>query len=265
MKTKLLKINILVVMIVSFLSSCSSSHNVVYFQDMESGSMQSVIAKRPITVQSGDQLSIMVYGDNAELASTFNLTMASGNNNMGNTGNYAIRAYTIDNSGNIKMPVLGIINVVGLTREQISRKIEEELTTRNLLRNPVVNVAFYNMYVSVLGEVGGAKKVEIEKDELTLPEVLSQCGDLTINGKRENVKVIRDVEGKKMAYTVDLRSAESMYRSPAYYLQPNDLVYIEPNSQKTSQSISNGSAMRTPSFWISLITFATSMVFLFKK
>lgn len=263
MKSKLFAINICFALIITALSSCSSSHNVVYFQDFEPGSRQNVISQKPITVQPGDQLSIMVYGDNAELASAFNLTMASGNNMGG--GGQSTRAYTIDSNGNIKMPVLGSINVAGQTREQISKSIENELTTRNLLRNPVVNVAFYNMYVSVLGEVGGSKKVEIEKDLLTLPEVLSQCGDLTINGKRENVKVIRDVNGKKMAYTVDLRSAESVYQSPAYYLQPNDLVYIEPNSQKTSQSISNGSAMRTPSFWISLITFATSMVFLFKK
>lgn len=264
MKSKLFAINICVVLIIAALSSCSSSQKVVYFQDFESGSTQNVISQKPITVQPGDQLSIMVYGDNAELASAFNLTMASGNN-MGNSGSNSTRAYTIDSNGNIKMPVLGSIYVAGQTREQIAKSIENELTTRNLLRNPVVNVAFYNMYVSVLGEVGGTKKVDIEKDILTLPEVLSQCGDLTINGKRENVKIIRDVDGKKVAYTVDLRSAESMYQSPAYYLQPNDLVYIEPNSQKTSQSISNGSAMRTPAFWISLITFATSMVFLFKK
>ena len=257
-------IYVLAVVIINIMTSCSSSKRIVYFQDMQPGSTQNVIARKPITVQPGDQLSIMVYGDNAELASAFNLTMASGSNNMGGGGSNT-RAYTIDSNGNIKMPVLGSINVAGQTREQISKSIENELTTRNLLRNPVVNVAFYNMYVSVLGEVGGTKKVDIEKDLLTLPEVLAQCGDLTINGKRENVKVIRDVDGKKMAYAIDLRSAESMYQSPAYYLQPNDLVYIEPNSQKTSQSISNGSAMRTPSFWISLITFATSMVFLFKK
>lgn len=265
MKARHLAVKIFAVIMTVVITSCSSSHSVVYFQDFPSGSTQDVIAKKVITVQPGDQLSIMVYGDNAELASSFNLTMASGSNNYGNSGNNATRAYTIDSNGDIKMPVLGTINVGGQTREQIAKNIEKELTTRNLLRNPVVNVAFYNMYVSVLGEVGGSKKVDIEKDLLTLPEVLAQCGDLTINGKRDNVKVIRDVNGKKTAYAIDLRSAQSMYQSPGYYLQPNDLVYIEPNSQKTSQSISNGSAMRTPSFWISLITFATSMVFLFKK
>ena len=135
--------------------------------------MQDVTAKKVITVQPGDQLSIMVYGDNAELASAFNLTVASSSNNFGNSGNQATRVYTIDSNGNIKMPVLGSIKVAGQTREQISKNIETELTTRNLLRNPVVNVAFYNMYVSVLGEVGGAKRVDIEKDELTLPELLS--------------------------------------------------------------------------------------------
>lgn len=266
MKIKSFTIKILVLTAIVVITSCSSQKNVVYFQDLQAGSTQDVTAKKVIAVQPGDQLSIMVYGDNAELASAFNLVAASGSGNYGNSErNQATRVYTIDSNGNIKMPVLGSIKVAGQTREQISKNIENELTTRNLLRNPVVNVAFYNMYVSVLGEVGGAKRVDIEKDELTLPEVLSQCGDLTINGKRENVKVIRDVKGKKAVYTVDLRSAQSVYQSPAYYLQPNDLVYIEPNSQKTSQSISNGSAMRTPSFWISLVTFATSMILLFKK
>lgn len=266
MKNKFFTINILVLIVFVVITSCSTQENVVYFQDLQAGSMQDVTAKKVITVQPGDQLSIMVYGDNAELASAFNLIMASGSNNYGNTEkSQATRVYTIDSNGNIKMPVLGSIKVAGQTREQISKNIETELTTRNLLRNPVVNVAFYNMYVSVLGEVGGAKRVDIEKDEFTLPELLSQCGDLTINGKRENVKVIRDVEGKKAVYIVDLRSAKSVYQSPAYYLQPNDLVYIEPNSQRTSQSISNGSAMRTPAFWMSLVTFVTSMVLLFKK
>lgn len=264
MKAKRLTFNILFVIIIAVITSCSSSRKVVYFQDMPSGSIQDVITKKTITVQSGDQLSIMVYADNAELASAFNLNVATGSNNMGNNGNNATRVYTIDSKGYIKMPVLGSVKIAGLTREQISNKIESELTMRNLLRNPVVNVAFYNMYVSVLGEVGGAKKIEIEKDLLTLPELLSQCGDLTINGKRETVKIIRDKDGQKTAYTVNLRSGESVYQSPAYYLQPNDLVYIEPNSHKTSQSVSNGSAMRTPAFWMSLVSFATSMAYLFK-
>ena len=266
MKAKHFTINSLVLIAIAVITSCSSPQNVVYFQDLPAGSSQEVTAKKVITVQPGDQLSIMVYGDNAELASAFNLTTVSGSNYFGNSEkSQATRVYTIDSNGNIKMPVLGAIKVAGQTREQIAKNIENELTTRNLLRNPVVNVAFYNMYVSVLGEVGGAKRVEIEKDELTLPELLSQCGDLTINGKRDNVKVIRDVKGQKAVYTVDLRSAKSVYQSPAYYLQPNDLVYIEPNSQKASQSISNGSAMRTPAFWMSLVTFITSMVLLFKK
>lgn len=265
MKIKFFTIRILVLTAIVVITSCSSQKNVVYFQDLQAGSTLDVTAKKVIAVQPGDQLSIMVYGDNAELASAFNLAVASGSGNIGNSEkSQATRVYTIDSNGNIKMPVLGSIKVAGQTREQISKNIENELTTRNLLRNPVVNVAFYNMYVSVLGEVGGAKRVDIEKDELTLPELLSQCGDLTINGRRANVKVIRDVEDKKVVYTVDLRSAQSVYQSPAYYLQPNDLVYIEPNSQKTSQSMSNGSAMRTPSFWISLVTFVTSMVLLFK-
>lgn len=248
--------------------SCKTAKDIVYFQDMPAGATQDLTVKKEITVKPGDQLSIMVYGDNAELAGTFNLNISSNmsyGSYSGSTNNVGTRAYTVDAEGNINMPVLGTINVANQTRTQIAKTIENALTTRNLLRNPVVNVAFYNMYVSVLGEVGGAKRVDIDKDELTLIDLLSQCGDLTINGKRENVKVIRDVDGKKVAYTVNMCSAKSIYESPVYYLQPNDLVYVEPNDQKISQSYTNGSAMRTPSFWISIVTFLTSMgVLIFK-
>lgn len=240
------------------MAGCNSSKKVVYFQDLPPQYMQAVTTPQKITVKPGDQLTINVFSDNPELAQAFNLTMSQQSGGSGSAGGAGQRAYTVNSKGQIKMPGLGAIHVAGLTREQIADTIESELTTRNLLRQPVVNVAFHNLYIEVLGEMAHVQRIPIEKDVLTLPEVLSQCGDLTINGVRDSLMVYREVDGKRLALGVDLRSAESVYQSPAYYLQPGDLVYAKPNSQKASQSVSNGSAVRTPAFWISIVTFVTS-------
>lgn len=240
------------------LCGCNASKKVVYFQDLPTQHALPEVQPQPITVKAGDQLQITVFSDNPELAQSFNLTMTSQGSQGGQGGSNSTRAYTVNSKGDIKMPGLGTIHVAGLTREQIADTIENELTSRNLLRQPVVNVAFHNLYVEVLGEMTRVQRVAIEKDVLTLPELLSQCGDLTINGVRDSLMVYRQVEGNRLALAVDLRSAESMFQSPAYYLQPGDLVYVKPNGQKVSQSVSNGSAVRTPAFWISIVTFVTS-------
>lgn len=241
----------------AMMAGCNASKKVVYFQDLPTQQMQVEAQPQKITVRPGDQLAITVFSDNPELAQAFNLTMTS-QQSAGQGSSNGQRAYTVNSKGQIKMPGLGVIRVAGMTREQIADTIESELTTRNLLRQPVVNVAFHNLYIEVLGEMAHVQRIPIEKDVLTLPEVLSQCGDLTINGVRDSLMVYREVDGKRLALGVDLRSAESVYQSPAYYLQPGDLVYVKPNGQKASQAVSNGAAVRTPSFWISIVTFVTS-------
>ena len=167
--------------------------------------------------------------------------------------------------GNIDFPVLGHIHVAGMTREEIALCIKEELISKNLVKDPVVTVEFMNLTVSVLGEVANPGRFNIDKDRLTLLDALSMAGDLTVYGKRENVLVQREENGKKTLYRVNLNSGYDLYASPVYYLQQNDIVYVEPNSVRARQSTVNGNNVRSTSFWLSLASLLTTITVLIVK
>lgn len=143
--------------------------------------------------------------------------------------------------------------------------IKEELISKNLVKDPVVTVEFMNLTVSVLGEVANPGRFNIDKDRLTLLDALSMAGDLTVYGKRENVLVQREENGKKTLYRVNLNSGYDLYASPVYYLQQNDIVYVEPNSVRARQSTVNGNNVRSTSFWLSLASLLTTITVLIVK
>ena len=171
----------------------------------------------------------------------------------------AVSGYTIDEAGEIDFPVVGKIHVAGLTRPELAVRIKEELINRNLVKDPVVTVEFMNLTIAVMGEVNRPGRYAIEKDKLTLLDALSMAGDLTIFGNRENVKVLRVVDGKQVSYKVDLCNAQSVFSSPVYYIQQDDLIYIEPNEMRARQSTVNGNNVRSTSFWISVASLAASV------
>ena len=173
--------------------------------------------------------------------------------------------YTVDSKGNIDFPVLGEIHIAGMTREEVAAYIKKELQSHDLIKDPVVTVEYMNLSVAVMGEVNNPGRFSIDKDNLTILDALSQAGDLTIYGKREKVLVLRQEEEKQRVYGVNLCSAEHLYTSPAYYLQQNDVVYVEPNATKARQSTVNGNNVRSTSFWISLASLLTSIAVLIAK
>ena len=116
-----------------------------------------------------------------------------------------------------------------------------------------------------MGEVKTPGRYQIQRDRITILEALGMAGDLTIQGKRENVKVLREECDGQRVYTIDLTSAESVYKSPVYYLQPNDVVYVEPNEMKARQSTINGNSVRNVSFWMSLASLLTTIAVLIFK
>ena len=142
---------------------------------------------------------------------------------------------------------------------------KREVDLRNLVKDPVVTVEFMNLTVSVLGEVANPGRFNIDKDRLTLLDALSMAGDLTVYGKRENVLVQREENGKKTLYRVNLNSGYDLYASPVYYLQQNDIVYVEPNSVRARQSTVNGNNVRSTSFWLSLASLLTTITVLIVK
>lgn len=249
------------------LSSCGTSKDVIYFQDLKPGETEITLPEvQAITVQPEDKISIIVNSRDPQLTDLFNLPYVSRQlgQSLRTTGlstgtNNGISGYTVDANGNIDFPVLGKVHVAGMKREEIAEHIKNELVTKNLVKDPVVTVEFMNLCVSVMGEVNNPGRFAIDRDRLTVLDALSMAGDLTIYGNRQKVLVLRQEDGQQRVYGINLTSGEHVYTSPAYYLQQNDVVYVEPNSMRSRQSTVNGNNVRSTSFWISLASLLTSI------
>lgn len=250
------------------LGSCATPKKISYFQNLRPGESElAPAAPAEISIQPKDKLSILVNSQDLRLTNLFNLPVISqqvGTESSNNT-NRGLSGYTVDSNGDIDFPVLGKIHIYGMTREEVAAHIKQELQSRDLVKDPVVTVEFMNLSVDVMGEVNRPGRYNIDKDNITILDALSQAGDLTIYGKREKVLVLRNENGKQRVYGINLCSADHIYSSPAYYLQQNDVVYVEPNGTKARQSTVNGNNVRSTSFWISLASLLTTIgVLVFK-
>ena len=250
------------------LVSCSTAKHITYFQDLRPGeSEQAVTASTEIEIRPKDKLSILVKSQDMRLTNLFNLPIVSQQVGTESTINMnrGLSGYTVDTQGNIDFPVLGTLHVQGMTREEVASYIKKELQSHDLIKDPVVTVEFMNFGVDVLGEVKNPGHYNIDKDRYTILDALSKAGDLTIYGKREKVLVLRNEKGTQRVYGVNLCSASHLYSSPAYYLQQNDVVYVEPNKVRARQSTVNGNNVLSTSFWLSLASLMTTLgVLVFK-
>lgn len=248
------------------LASCSTPKGIAYFQDLSSVDGQRIAGAKEITVRPKDKVSIIVNCKSPELTALFNLpyvTQRLGENSRstiasGYSQGY-ISGYTVDDRGCIDFPVLGEISVAGMTRDQIAAEIKRELNERGQAADAVVTVDFMNLYYQVLGEVAKPGRYAIDKDAVTILDAIGTAGDLTIYGKRENVRVLRNENGKARTYEVNLCSAADLISSPAYYIQQNDVIYVDPNDVRARQSTVNGNNVRSTSFWISLTSLAATV------
>lgn len=250
----------------ALLGSCATP-KVAYFQDVEPGTPEQVLNRLDIRVRPEDKISIIVNSKDPLLMELFNLPTVSrqiGSNSSGSSSQ-GVSGYTVDKSGNIDFPVLGAVHVAGMTREEIASYIKEELVEKNLVKDPIVTVEFQNLTVSVLGEVSNPGRYNIDKDHLSLLDAISMAGDLTVYGKRDNVLVQREENGRKVLYKVDLNSGLDLYASPVYYLQQNDVIYVEPNSMKARQATVNGNNIRSATFWMSLASLLVTITVLIVK
>lgn len=261
--------NILTMMTsVLLLASCSSSKKVVYFQDLEPGQTEIPVAKeKEITVRPEDKITIIVNTRDPQLTNLFNLPVAHNSLGSSNTssGSGQVTPYTVDALGEIDFPILGKLYVAGKTRSEIAEYVKSELVSKDLVKDPVVTVDFVNLFISVLGEVKEPGRHNIDRGKVTILDAISMAGDLTIQGNRKNVLVLREEKGVQKSYTVDLCSAESIYSSPVYYLQQNDVVYVEPNGKRSRESTINGNTVLSAPFWISLASFLTTIAVLIWK
>ncbi|MFT4031280.1 MAG: polysaccharide biosynthesis/export family protein [Siphonobacter sp.] len=218
--------------LIGLLSSCVSTKSLALFQEGGSSLTDSLsIAKRYVpTVQIGDILSIQVNSLNPEASAAFNLPESAGlTQGQGLTASANALAYQpgylVNEDGTIMLTLIGKVPVAGKTTSQIADSIREKI--KAYLKEPTVNVRNVNFRISVLGELNSPGLFLINNGQVSLPQALSMAGDLTVYGKRENVLVIREENGKKVFARVDLTKRD-FFSSPYYYLHPNDVVYVEP-------------------------------------
>ena len=247
--------NILIALCVALMAmvSCGQVKDIAYFQNKVVDHPEAIDKHAGIVIQPKDMLSIVVSSRNPELVAMFNLPVISyqaGSEVVAGAGQQRLMGYVVDNDGNIDFPVLGPIKVAGLTRWELSELIKNRLINEGLLTDAVVTVEFMNFKVSVLGEVTAPGTYGIEGDKVTILQALSLAHDLTIYGQRENVSVIRERNGERTFYQVNLCDVD-LFKSPAYYLQQNDVIYVEPSIEKARQSTIDDKNLRLTSIAIS--------------
>ena len=247
-------------------ASCATQKKISYFQDAQNADSAKIALPSPeIRLRPEDKISIVVNCKDAELTAMFNLpyvpNYVGGSVSTNMSGQRGVSCYIIDQAGNIDFPVLGTLHIVGMTRNEVQAFVKSELISRNLVNDPVVTVEYANLQYSVLGEVKVPGQYSINSDKVTLLEALSKAGDMTINGKRQNVMVLRaDSLGNVMTYKVDMTSIDSVTNSPVYYLCQNDMIYVEPTKKRARESTANGNVFASPSFWISTASAITTLI-----
>ncbi len=245
-----------ILLVAAVLASCNPStwKNINYLQDIQQDTAMVMAVNNGIIIQPQDQLSIIVTSRNPAIAVQFNKSISNytTGTEMGITGGtQRITGYVVDNSGDIDFPQVGKIHVAGLNRWELQDMITELLSTSGLLTDANVTVEFMNFKISVLGEVPNPGTYSVTGDKITIFQALALARDLTIYGQRDNVMVIREQNGRRQIYTVDLRDSD-IFNSPAYYLQQNDVVYVTPNSVRAGQSTINENYFKSGGFWMSL-------------
>jgi polysaccharide biosynthesis/export protein len=214
------------------LFSCAERKNLVYYQNIDGLALSEKANSYEIKIQSDDLITVIVSADDPETAIPFNLstvTMPSNTNLSAVRGQEVIQSYLVDVYGDIDFPVLGKIKVGGLTRSEALKVLKNKL--EKYIKNPIVNLRIINFKVSVQGEVNLPGTFPISSERVTLIEALSMAKDLTIYGKRNNILIIREVDGVKSYNRVDITKADFI-NSPFYYLAQNDVVYVEPNKTR---------------------------------
>jgi polysaccharide biosynthesis/export protein len=231
---------ILPLLVVFLLFSCKSREEMVYYQNIDALATTEKANSYEIKIQPDDLLTIIVSADDPETAIPFNLSTisipAAGAANAAQ-GQLTMQSYLVDAAGTIDFPTIGKLSVGGLSRSEIMQLLESKIS--KYIKNPIINIRVMNFKVSVQGEVNAPGTYPVSSDRITLIEAISMARDLTIYGKRDNILIIREVNGVKSYNRVDITKADFIH-SPFYYLAQNDVVYVEPNKNRI-----NGAAVGT--------------------
>lgn len=243
-------------------ASCVSQKKMIYLQgaDYLQDNPQQIKENFELKIQSDDQLAISISSKDRELIEPFNnntlIGSGSGMNSQYNS-QAGVSYFQVDKDGNIEFPIFGTLKASGLTRTELAKVLENRLISQNYIKDPLVSIKIMSFKVTVLGEVKAPGVQNVTGERLTLLEALGMAGDLLPSARRENIMVIREEDGKRKSYMVDLTSSYDVLNSPCYYLQQNDVVYVEPNS---AIRVKGSGTMSTVTSTVGMISMLASLV-----
>ncbi len=253
------------------ITSCVSNKNMTYLQGAEQNYAlpQQIAQEYNLTVQADDQLAISVSSKDAELIAPFNTQTLIGGGVNGGTSNTTnttagVSYFYVDRDGNIDFPIFGKIQVKGLTVNEVSETIRQKLVN-GYISDAIVTTKIMSFKVTVLGDVRNPGVQSYTGQRLTLLEAIGRAGDLNNSAIRTNVMVIREESGKRVSYVVDLTKPESVFQSPAYYMQQNDLVYVESNKSVKVKGSTSYTYLSVSSSLIGMLTSIVSLIVAISK
>lgn len=257
--------NVLPVFVVSLLfSSCYHTKEIAYFQDFEKYQQGQASINTPenyqIKIHPDDELSIIVSAAmNPEAAAPFNLSpvisQSPTSSTVANGATY--QSYLVDTEGNVTIPSLGKVKLSGLTVEQAKIEVESKLKT--YIKDPIVTLRLLSFRITVLGEVNSPGTQNYDRQKVTILDAISQAHDLSIFARRENIRLIRDTDGKKEYYVYDLTKSDFM-SSPYFYLKPNDLIYVVPNKERQGDAVMGQEKQYRTSLTMSIVSLTMGIV-----
>ena len=230
---------IICLLLLILLGSCATKKDIIYYQDIDDKELSDINDIQPKTeIEINDILQVTIQTLNPESAIPFNKTSgmgggagSTGGGGGGQSGFIKLQGYVVDQSGEIDMPVIGKVRIVGLSIEDAERKIKAKLIS--YLKNPYVSVRYLNYKFTVQGEVRNPGTFEVFESNVTLPQALGLAGDLTIKGKREDILIIRTLGNQRIVRRIDMTQSDWM-NSPFYFIRQNDVIYVEPNKPQVS-------------------------------
>ena len=254
------KISLLIAYVIFMLVACVPIEKSAYYvgADKIAVPIDSSSLEYPI-VQKNDILSINISSLNPEASAVFNAPNTQATSTSTTTGSTSAGGYLVNIDGMIQLPILGNIKAAGLTKKVLKQSITEMIEQKKLLVDPIVTIRHLNFEVTVLGEVNKPTVINVPNERISIMKALGIAGDITIYGKKENVLLIREKNGERTVTRLNLND-KSFLSSPYYYLQPNDVVYVEPNERKIINANRNQQLLPTILSVLSIVAIVVTNV-----
>ena len=247
-------------LLINVLSSCSSTKQATYFSNASDTTILTRLDEAETLIQKNDMLSVYISSLNPEASAVFNAPNSQATTTSTTTGSASAGGYLVNTDGNIQIPILGNIKAAGLTKKQLKADITNSIIDKKLLIDPIVTIRHLNYEVTVIGEVSRPTVINVPNEKISLLKALGIAGDITVFGKKDNVMLIREIEGKRKVKRIDLNS-NNFLSSPYYYLQPNDIIYVEANKFKVMNANRNQQLLPTILSGLSIIALVVTTLF----